>query len=40
MENSYNYASVKRTESSSTSGKEEKSNRDSFYESSEDEKQI
>ena len=39
-ENSYNYASVKRTESSSTSGKEEKSNRDSFYESSEDEKQI
>ena len=39
-ENSHTYASVKRTESSSTSGKEEKSNRDSFYESSEDEKQV
>ncbi|XP_063397054.1 multiple PDZ domain protein-like isoform X1 [Mytilus trossulus] len=39
-ENSYTYASVKRTESTSTSGKEDKSNRDSFYESSEDEKQV
>ena len=34
------YATVKRTESSSTSGREDKSNRDSFYESSEDEKQM